>query len=167
MYTSWLPAIWQKIWKRQRKIMFESYCCYISIIDYCLIVTWYCKNSILSKLKSGGTAPVATALHHFRAYRLLTLVQTYTYGKTKLEFHDHYAYIWPTAVVFNLWAIEAFCGGLQSYLSNCNFGWKNVLIIGAVGPVRELAQNLRFLAWISFFLWRSPENWKIAIKLAI
>ena len=28
---------------------------------------------------------------------------------TKLKFHDHYAYIWPTAVFFNLWAIEAFC----------------------------------------------------------
>ena len=55
---------------------------------------------------------------------------------------------------------EAFCGVLQSYLGNCKFGGKNVLIIGAVGPVRELAQNLRFLAWIPFFfLWRSPENW--------
>ena len=167
MYASWLPAIWQKIWKRQRKIMFESYYCYISIIDCCLIVTWCCKNSILSKLEIGGHGPpVATALHHFPP-RLLTLVQAYTYEKTKLKFHDHYAYIRPTVVFFNLWAIEAFCGGLQSYLGNCKFGWKNVLIIGAVGPVRELAQNLRFLAWIPFFLWRSPENWKIAIKVAI
>ena len=44
---------------------------------------------------------------------LLTLAQTYTYEKTKQKFHDHYAYAWPAAVVFNLWAMGAFCGGLE------------------------------------------------------
>ena len=95
-------------------------------------------------------SPVATALHHFPAYATDLSADLHVW-KDETEISRHYAYVRPRAAVFNLWAIGAFCGGLQGYLDNCKFGWKNVLIIGAVGPVGELAQNLRFLRKYPFF----------------
>ena len=96
--------------------------------------------------------PVATALHHFPAY-VTDLSADLQVWKDETEISQplrlHMAYssgFQPVGHRKILWRATE----LQ-YLGDCKFGWKNVLIIGAVGPVRELEQNLRFSAWISFF----------------
>ena len=76
------------------KIMFErSYSCIFIIVCY-LVVT---SSALMTLSYSDGTASP-----HSSQPMLLTLVQTYTYEKTKQKFHDHYTRTWPTVLL--LWS---------------------------------------------------------------
>ena len=119
MYSSWLPAISQRIQKNIRGELCLNVFISFSIIVCCLVVVWCSKSSIISqpkwehKLPQGGTSPyppssVATALvgsiHLLLIFKFKFKFIDFEKTKFKFKFIDFAKVEFKFQFIHNSWA---------------------------------------------------------------